>query len=117
MTGLSIDDQRRAAGLTGAMPPAEPDPEQESTEVEVDRTGFMDPEVMRGFPMFDGKHGLPGGGAIKDSRPGGEVGNAKRMTDEIRLEARDLNGKARDIVQRELRRRRRRDHDEDRIDG
>jgi hypothetical protein len=37
--------------------------------IEVDRSGFMDPEVQRGFPIAD-QHGFPGGASMKGTRPG-----------------------------------------------
>lgn len=95
---MDVDALRKHAGLkplpttNGPAEPAEP-------VIEIDRTGFMDPDVRRGTPVFDGKHGLPGGSAIKDSRPGGELGAAKR-----------LEQASKDILQGQVKRTRRKDY-------
>ena len=67
--GLSHHDHaKRLANLNPTIPaePAEP-------IIEIDRSGFMDPEVQRGFPICDGKYGFPGGATMKGTRPGDDV--------------------------------------------
>lgn len=46
-----------------------PKPEPTEVTIEVDRSGFMDPDVQRGFPICD-QHGFPGGASMKGTRPG-----------------------------------------------
>lgn len=46
--------------------------------VEVEARHMLDPEVARGFPMFDGKRGMPGGCVISGTRPGDKASKLER---------------------------------------
>ena len=94
---MGLSHEQHAKRLANLNPQIEQKPAE--PVIEVDRSGFMDPDTRRGIPVFDGKYGLPGGSAIKDTRPGGELGAAKR-----------LEQAGRDIVQGHLKRTRRKDH-------
>lgn len=107
---MTAADRAKRDAEIAALAPEDKPAEDAKTEVEIERTGFMDPDVRRGIPCFDGKHGLPGGAAVEGTRPGGELGAAARLEKQMRQEARDLNGKAREIVRSDLRRTRIKDH-------
>lgn len=91
MTGPSIDDQRRAAGLTGPMPPAEPDPEQESAEVVTEDATIGNEERLRGIPAVGRVSGT-----MTNRRPGDPVWRLEE-------EARDLNAAGREAVRDRMR--------------
>lgn len=64
--GLSHDQHDELIKNLNPLPNAKPEP---TPQVEVDRSGFMDPEVQRGFPIC-GQDGFPGGASMKGTRPG-----------------------------------------------
>lgn len=60
--------------------------------VEVEARHLLDPEVARGFPMFDGARGMPGGATISGTRPGDSSKELEKANREV---ARVLNGSTR----------------------
>jgi len=55
----------------------------EKKPVEVEARHLLDPEVARGFPMFDGARGMPGGATIPGTRPGDSSRELEKVNREV----------------------------------
>lgn len=112
MTAASVDDwgsatahpttadlERRAArqrALTASQRNTQQnDALTEKKPVEVEARHLLDPEVARGFPMFDGARGMPGGATIPGTRPGDKWSELEKANREV---ARVLAGRERRTI-------------------